>query len=152
MGLLNPGGPVAQFKRNRCSISPVELILQSGVRTGFGGLALFLGRLLLEHLFLLLGCLVTGSGKIHHLAKGCLGGIALVRGGRLLGLLLRLGLFGSGNTGRLRGGGLRYICRSRLFSRNRICRNRLGLVGSGLPQRGERVSLFYLGADILFIV
>ena len=33
MGLLNPGGPIAQFKRNRCSISPVELILQSGVRT-----------------------------------------------------------------------------------------------------------------------
>ena len=32
MGLLNPGGPIAQFKRNRCSISPVELILQSGVR------------------------------------------------------------------------------------------------------------------------
>ena len=31
MGLLNPGGPIAQFKRNRCSISPVELILQSGV-------------------------------------------------------------------------------------------------------------------------
>ena len=24
--------PIAQFKRNRCSISPVELILQSGVR------------------------------------------------------------------------------------------------------------------------
>ena len=34
MGLLNPGGPIAQFKRNRCSISPVELILQSGVRNG----------------------------------------------------------------------------------------------------------------------
>ena len=33
MELLNPGGPIAQFKRNRCSISPVELILQSGVRT-----------------------------------------------------------------------------------------------------------------------
>jgi len=33
VGLLNPGGPIAQFKRNRCSISPVELILQSGVRT-----------------------------------------------------------------------------------------------------------------------
>ena len=32
MGLLNPGGPIAQFKRNRCSISPVELILQSGIR------------------------------------------------------------------------------------------------------------------------
>jgi len=27
VGLLNPGGPIAQFKRNRCSISPVELIL-----------------------------------------------------------------------------------------------------------------------------
>ena len=35
MGLLNPGGPLAQFKRNRCSISPVELILQSGVRIFF---------------------------------------------------------------------------------------------------------------------
>ena len=33
MGLLNPGGPIAQFKRNRCSISPVEVILLSGVRT-----------------------------------------------------------------------------------------------------------------------
>jgi hypothetical protein len=33
VGLLNPGGPIAQFKRNRCSISPVELILQSGVRS-----------------------------------------------------------------------------------------------------------------------
>ena len=32
MGLLNPGGPIAQFKRNRCSISPVEVILLSGVR------------------------------------------------------------------------------------------------------------------------
>jgi len=30
VGLLNPGGPTAQFKRNRCSISPVEVILQSG--------------------------------------------------------------------------------------------------------------------------
>jgi len=33
VGLLNPGGPIAQFKRNRCSISPVEVILLSGVRT-----------------------------------------------------------------------------------------------------------------------
>ena len=33
MGLLNPGGPIAQFKRNRCSISPVEVILLSGVRS-----------------------------------------------------------------------------------------------------------------------
>ena len=36
MGLLNPGGPIAQFKRNRCSISPVEVILLSGVRTHSG--------------------------------------------------------------------------------------------------------------------
>ena len=33
MGLLNPGGPIAQFKRNRCSISPVEVILLCGVRS-----------------------------------------------------------------------------------------------------------------------
>ena len=32
LGLLNPGGPIAQFTRNRCSISPVELISLSGVR------------------------------------------------------------------------------------------------------------------------
>ena len=31
VGLLNPGGPIAQFTRNRCSIPPIELILQSGV-------------------------------------------------------------------------------------------------------------------------
>ena len=30
-GLLNLGGSIAQFKRNRCSISPVEMILQSGI-------------------------------------------------------------------------------------------------------------------------
>ena len=34
MGLLNPGGPIAQSKRNDCSISPVELISLSGVRSG----------------------------------------------------------------------------------------------------------------------
>jgi hypothetical protein len=33
VGLLNPGGPIAQSKRNDCSISPVELISLSGVRT-----------------------------------------------------------------------------------------------------------------------
>ena len=33
MGLLNPSGPIAQFKRNDCSISPVEVISLSGVRT-----------------------------------------------------------------------------------------------------------------------
>ena len=38
VGLLNPGGPIAQFKRNRCSISPVEVILQSGVRISLAAL------------------------------------------------------------------------------------------------------------------
>ena len=33
MGLLNPGGPIAQSQRNRCSIWPVEVISLSGVRT-----------------------------------------------------------------------------------------------------------------------
>ena len=32
MGLLNPGGPIAQSQRNRCSIPPVEVILPGGVR------------------------------------------------------------------------------------------------------------------------
>lgn len=47
MGLLNPGGPIAQFKRNRCSISPVEVILLSGVRTE----ELFLSRPYLSRKF-----------------------------------------------------------------------------------------------------
>ena len=33
MGLLNPGGPIAQSQRNCCSISAVEVILLSGVRS-----------------------------------------------------------------------------------------------------------------------
>ena len=33
VGLLNPGGPIAQFKRNHYSTLPVEVILLSGVRT-----------------------------------------------------------------------------------------------------------------------
>ena len=32
MGLLNLGGPIAQSQRNRCSISPVEVIFAGGVR------------------------------------------------------------------------------------------------------------------------
>ena len=36
MGLLNPGGPIAQSKRNRCSISPVEVISPGGVRIEIG--------------------------------------------------------------------------------------------------------------------
>lgn len=33
MGLPNLGGPIAQSQRNRCSISPVEVIFAGGVRT-----------------------------------------------------------------------------------------------------------------------
>ena len=32
MALLNPGGAIAQFQRNDCSISPVEVIWRGGVR------------------------------------------------------------------------------------------------------------------------
>lgn len=33
MALLNPGGAIAQFQRNDCSIPPVEVIWRGGVRT-----------------------------------------------------------------------------------------------------------------------
>jgi len=33
VGLLNPGGPIAQFQRRNCSILPVEVISLSGVRS-----------------------------------------------------------------------------------------------------------------------
>ncbi|MCI6319828.1 MAG: hypothetical protein MR803_00495, partial [Clostridiales bacterium] len=32
VALLNPGGAIAQFQRNDCSISPVEVIWRGGVR------------------------------------------------------------------------------------------------------------------------
>ena len=64
--------------------------------TGFGSLVLFRGRLLLDRLFLLLGRLVTGSGKIHHLAGMCQDGIVLAGSGRLLLFLFGLGDLGSG--------------------------------------------------------
>ena len=39
MGLLNLGGPIAQSQRNRCSISPVEVIFAGGVRSQENGLS-----------------------------------------------------------------------------------------------------------------
>ena len=96
--------------------------------------------------------LLTGGGKIHHLARGSRGGIALVRGIRLLDLLVGLGRLGSRRAGSLRGGRLGLFRGSRLFSRGGIGHNRLDLFGSRLFRRGGRFSLFYLGADILFIV
>ena len=71
-------------------------ILGRSASAGFGGLVLFRGRLLLDRLFLLLGRLVTGSGKIHHLAGMCQGGGILVRIRRLLLFLFSLGELGSG--------------------------------------------------------
>ena len=71
-------------------------ILGRSVSAGFGGLVLFRGRLLLDRLFLLLSRLVTGSGKIHHLAGMCRGGIVLAGSGRLLLFLFSLGDFGRG--------------------------------------------------------
>ncbi len=127
-------------------------ILGWATSAGLGGLILFRGRFLLDRLFLLLGRLITGGGEIHHLASGSRDGIALVRGVRLLALLIGLGRLGSRRAGSLRNGGLRLFHGSRLFSRGGICRNRLGLFGSRRLRRGGRVSLFYLGADILFIV
>lgn len=38
VGLLNPGGPIAQSQRNCCSISPVEVISAGGVRKNFTSL------------------------------------------------------------------------------------------------------------------
>ena len=63
---------------------------------GLGSLVFFRGRLLLDRLFLILGRLVTGSGKIHHLAGMCRGGVILAGSGRLRLFLSSLGDFGSG--------------------------------------------------------
>ena len=64
-------------------------ILGRTASAGLGSLVLFGGRLLLDRL-------VTGSGKIHHLAGMCRGGIVLAGSGRLLLFLFSLGDFGSG--------------------------------------------------------
>ena len=71
-------------------------ILGRATSAGLGGLVLFRGRLLLGSLFLLLGHLVTGSGKIHHLAGMCRGGIVLAGSERLILFLFGFGYFGSG--------------------------------------------------------
>ena len=135
-----------------CLIGSGLAILGRSASAGFGGLVLFRGQLLLERLFLVLGRLVTGGGKIHHLAGMCRGGCILVQGCRLLGLLFGFGLFGSSRAGVLRDSGLRFIRRNCLFNRDRICHNRLSLIGSRLLQRGGGGGHSHLDADILFIV
>ena len=84
-----------------CFIGRGLAILGRTASAGLGSLVLFGGRLLLDRLFLLLGRLVTGSGKIHHLAGMCRGGIVLAGSGRLLLFLFSLGDFGSGRLLRL---------------------------------------------------
>ena len=71
-------------------------ILGRTASAGLGSLILFRGRLLLGCLFLLLGRLVTGGGKIYHLAGMCRGGVILAGSGRLFMRLFSLGEFGSG--------------------------------------------------------
>ena len=105
----------------------------------FGGLVPFGGRLLLDRLFILLGRLVTGGGKIHHLAGMCRGGGILAGSGRLRLFLSSLVDFGSGrllhlSVGNSIGGirhGLAHFKECRLplmFQHDRLCvgQHRLG--------------------------
>ena len=79
-----------------CLIGSGLAILGRTTSAGLGSLVFFRGRLLLDRFFLLLGRLVTGGGKIHHLAGMCRGGIVLAGIGRLRLFLFSLGCFGSG--------------------------------------------------------
>ena len=94
-GGLTLGLFVPRFGR-LCLIGNDLAILGRSASAGLGSLVLFGGRLLLDRLFLLLGRLVTGSGKIHHLAGMCRGGIVFAGSGRLRLFLSSLGDFGSG--------------------------------------------------------
>jgi len=79
-----------------CLIGNGLAILGRSASARFGSLVLFRGWLLLDRLFLILGRLVTGGGKIHHLAGMCRGRIVLAGSGRLRLLLFNLGGIGSG--------------------------------------------------------
>ena len=79
-----------------CLIGRGLAILGRSASAGFGGLVLFGGWLLLDRLFLLLGRLITGGGKIHHLAGMCRGRIVLAGSERLILFLFGFGYFGSG--------------------------------------------------------
>ncbi len=79
-----------------CLIGSGLALLGRAAFAGFGGLALFLGRLLLDRFFLILSRLVTGGGKIHYLAGMCRGRGILAGIRRLRLFLFSLGCFGSG--------------------------------------------------------
>ena len=121
---------------------------------GLDSLVLFGGRLLLDRLFLLLGRLVTGSGKINYLAGMCRGGGILAGSGRLL--LFSLGDFGSsrllhlgvGNSVSGIGYSFAHFKERRLslmfqHDRLRVDQHRLG---SGLLRHGY---IFYRGSGSL---
>ena len=76
-----------------CLIGSGLALLGRTASAGLGGLVLCRGRLLLDRFFLVLSRLVTGGGKIHHLAGMCRGWGILAGSGRLL--LFSLGDFGS---------------------------------------------------------
>ena len=76
-----------------CLIGSGLALLGRTASAGLGGLVLCRGRLLLDRFFLVLSRLVTGGGKIHHLAGMCRGGGIPAGSGRLL--LFSLGDFGS---------------------------------------------------------
>ena len=131
-------------------------ILGRTASAGFGGLVLFCGRLLLDRLFLVLGRLVTGGGKIHHLAGMCRGGIILAGIRRLRLLHFSLGSFGSGGLIHLGvsnsvggiGCGLAHFKEYRLslmFQHDRLC------VGQRRPGRGllQHGGIFYRGSGSL---
>ena len=79
-----------------CLIGSGLAILGRTASTGLGSLVFFRGWPLLGCLFLLLGHLITGGGKIHHLAGMCRGRCVLAGSGRLFMRLFSLGEFGSG--------------------------------------------------------
>ena len=139
-----------------CLIGSGLAILGRTTSAGLGSLVFFRGRPLLGCLFLLLGRLVTGGGKIHHLAGMCRGGVILAGSGRLLLLLFSLGDFGSGRLLHLgmsnSVGGIRHglahfkECRlSLVLQHDRLCIGQRRL-GSGLLRHGY---IFYRGSGSL---
>ena len=133
-----------------CLIGNDLAILGRSASAGFGGLVLFRGRLLLDRLFLLLSRLVTGGGKIQHLAGMCRGRIVLAESERLLLFLFSLGDFGRGRllhlgVGNSVGGigyGLAHFKKRRLplmLQHDRLC------VGQRRPGRGllQHGGIFY---------
>jgi len=98
-GMLLRGGLVLGLfvpRFGRLCLIGSGLAILGTASAGLGSLVFFRGRPLLGCLFLLLGCLVTGGGKIHYLVGMCRGRGVLAGSGRLRPLLFGFGDFGSG--------------------------------------------------------